>query len=85
MTATKRKSYNDCSLDELDPCPMNLYIYSVHVLKGRLPDEYHEKMISVLKDDPKNAYAMGYLKLIGEGGIWHKFVRFLKNFSNSAR
>jgi hypothetical protein len=71
-----RRTYRDCALEELDPCPMNLYIYAVHVLKGRLPDWHHEKMVSFLESDPENAFVAGYLKFIKKETIIDRVKRF---------
>ncbi len=70
------KRYRDCSLEELDPLPMNLYIYAVYVLKGRLPDEYHDKMVEFLSEDPNNAFVRGYLKSIEKETAWGRMKRF---------
>jgi hypothetical protein len=70
------KTYKDCSLEELDPLPMNYYIYAVHVMKSPLPDEYHRKMLSFLESDPGNMFVIGYLRFIGRDSLWDRAKRF---------
>lgn len=70
------KSYRDYSLEELEPHPMNFCIYAIHILKGRLPDEYHDKMLRFLDADPNNVFVKCYLKSVKKETTWDRLRRF---------
>lgn len=69
-----RKTISSCKPEELSD-PMNLYIYAVHVIKGRLPDYSHDLMIEIKRKEPENSFVRGYFKFIERDNLWSRLKR----------
>lgn len=71
-----KKTFRDCSLEELPETPMSYFIYSSQVLKARLPDPYHAKMVSFGRED---FFVKSYLDSVGEGSFWNRLKWWWSN------
>lgn len=58
------KPIRDCDLEDLKDATMNLYLYAVQVLKGRLPDEYHREMERYRRERPDDNMVKGYFEYL---------------------
>lgn len=70
------KPLKDCTLEELSGSPMNLYLYAVTVLKGRLPPEQHRIMEGLLREKP-DEYTKGYFAFLSRKTLWGKMKGLL--------
>jgi hypothetical protein len=70
------KPLKDCSPSDLHGSPMNLYLYAVTVLKGRLPPEEHFLMQQLLQENP-DEYVKGYFDFLSRRTFWGRIKRFL--------
>jgi len=58
------KPLKDCEPRDLRGSPMNLYLYAVTVLKGRLPLEEHRLMEQLRRKNPHDEYVNGYFSFL---------------------
>lgn len=70
------KPLKDCRPGELSGSPMNLYLYAVTVLKGRLPPEQHRVMEALLREKP-DEYVRGYFAFLSRRTLWGRMKGFL--------
>lgn len=69
------KPIGECSLEELEGSPMNLYLYAVTVIGGRLPPAQHTAMERLLRENP-NEYVKGYFAFLSRRTMWGRIKGF---------
>jgi len=62
------KQIRDSTPEELGDSPMNLYLYAVTVLKGRLPLDQHSRMEALLREKP-DEYVRGYFDFLSKRSL----------------
>jgi hypothetical protein len=71
-----KKLIGQCKPEEFSD-PMNLYIYAVNIIKGKLPQASHELMLDFQKKDPESPFVKGYFKFLEKGTLWSRFKRMI--------
>jgi hypothetical protein len=70
------KPLKDCDPRDLRGSPMNLYLYAVTVLNGRLPPEEHGLMERLLRENP-DEHVVGYFRFLSRRTLWGRIRAFL--------
>jgi hypothetical protein len=70
------KQLKDCDPRELRDSPMNLYLYAVTILGGRLPSEEHKVMERLRQENP-DEYVRGYFRFLSRKTLWGRIRTFL--------
>jgi len=70
------KPIKDCDPRDLHGSPMNLYLYAVTILKGRLPPEEHRLMERLLRENP-DEYVRKYFSFLSRRTLWGRIRAFL--------
>lgn len=56
------KLLKNCSEEEIKASSYNMYVYSVFILKNRLPNSLHEEMVE--KNKKKDEFAIAYFSFL---------------------